>query len=192
MAKGNWSSSKRDAIELLNAALGTRYRSRPYDMNNPDDVAHMVTYVTGEFMDLCHYSSEIGSLLEHLDESIETYYPAEWIAADLKIDDVETDIPIRKAYFQLCATEDNIIKARDEAAARCKEIWRLFLANPLYSDKVQKVVDVEKIPVPDMKLLNEIDIIELAIDIDWPYTVERSAKQFGRSLLKAVALVEKQ
>ncbi|MDA8334760.1 MAG: hypothetical protein M0Z41_07185 [Peptococcaceae bacterium] len=185
MIKGNWSSSKRNAIELLNAALGTRYRSKPYDMNNPDDVAHMVTYISGEFMDLCHYSTEIDSMLEYLDESIETYYPAEWISADLAVSDIKTDIPMAKAYLQLRRAGKTMNKALVEAAARCKEAWSLFLGNPAYGKKALEITGLEEIPVLDQDTLKKIDIIDLAIEIDWPYVVHDSARQLGRSLINA-------
>lgn len=65
-------------IEKLNMALGTKHRSKPYDLTNPSDLKHALEYAVGAYRDYRHYAAELDNLFESYDESLEHYDPASW------------------------------------------------------------------------------------------------------------------
>ncbi|MCK9470691.1 MAG: hypothetical protein M0Q88_02930 [Bacilli bacterium] len=59
--------------------LNSIYRDTPYDLNNIDDLIDAIERTFCEYMDICHYYSEIFSIIENYDETFELYNPKEWI-----------------------------------------------------------------------------------------------------------------
>lgn len=55
------------------------HRSKPFDFNNTEDLIEAVELVTAEFVDMVQYWGKISDLNSSFDESIEHFYPANWI-----------------------------------------------------------------------------------------------------------------
>jgi hypothetical protein len=67
---------------VLNEGMKMSYRSKPYDLENEDDLIEATGMAIAEYIDINYYIRIVGDLVEHTDESIETFRPAEWMAMD--------------------------------------------------------------------------------------------------------------
>lgn len=67
-----------ETIQILNQALKTEHRVRPYDMKNIEDVKENLRMIVAEYLDYLHYSLGIDDILERFDESMEYYDPSTW------------------------------------------------------------------------------------------------------------------
>ena len=74
-----FSKEDRKNVEILNAALGTKHRSKPYDLNNAADLKQALTLAVAAYRDYCNYTLVLSGLDEDFDESIEHYDIVSWI-----------------------------------------------------------------------------------------------------------------
>lgn len=171
----------RELVEKLNQVMGTRYRTTPYNFKNPDDFAQALTMVTAEYIDFSYYWGEVGNVIEHLDESVETFYPAQWQKLVLG---ETTQKDIEHAVNKLHAAHNALDKLMEKAENQCQKIW--FSALTSAPDEVlQKVCGEAFRAEPEQleKLLTfEFKYTDKSIADIWQYNVEKTAWSFGRAL----------
>jgi hypothetical protein len=113
-----------ELIKLLNAASGNRHRFRPYDLNNPDDMAEMLEFAIGEYCDCLSYLRRVESVKESFDETVESTGAKAWLEGKRRKSFVaNTSIVLKsvKANMELLSA-----KATD----RCMNAMRMALEAP--------------------------------------------------------------
>ena len=73
-----WGKENINTIKTLNQILGTEHRTKPFSLNNTNDMKEMLLLISGKYADLIIYASDLDRITEHLDESIEIYHPVDW------------------------------------------------------------------------------------------------------------------
>jgi hypothetical protein len=66
-------------IRMLNAASGYNHRSKPYNLNNPDDLSEMLQYAVGEFSDYRKYFFNLVKISEDFMAMTEKTQAAPWL-----------------------------------------------------------------------------------------------------------------
>lgn len=83
---GQWkiipSGSRKKVKSILNEGMGMKYRTKPYNLENENDLIEATKMAIGEYMDLAYFDMTVGDLVEETDECIELYRPDEWLAQD--------------------------------------------------------------------------------------------------------------
>lgn len=173
----------RKLVEALNLAMGTRYRTEPYDLNDPDDFAEALTMVTAEYIDFLYYWGELDDVIEYFDGSIEAFYPAEWQKLALE-EGPRKDIG--RAFRSLRAAQSAVYKLVEKAEAQCRNMW--LLAFTCAPDEVLEKVCGEALRAGpkelDQLLTFEFESSGQSIVDIWQYNVEKTAYAFGQALKK--------
>lgn len=180
----------RRLVKELNEIMGTRCRTKPYDFNDPDDFAEALAMVTGEYVDFLHCWFEIDNLIEHLDESIETFYPAEWQKLAMA-EAARKDIA--GAVNKLRAAQSALYRLVEKAEDQCRKIWLLALT--CAPDEVlEKVCGTAFRAAPgELEQLLQFTFDFSGGDITeiWQYSVEDTARAFGQALKKELDAMRK-
>ncbi len=171
----------RKRVEKLNLALGTRYRTTPYDFNNPGDFAEALILITAEYVDFSYYWGEVSNVSECLDESIETFYPAEWqrlaLGEAARKDIISTVNSLRSA-------DTALFKLAEKAEKQCREIWGLAMTCAPDEVLVEICGQAFRAEPEELAQLLTFDFEYSCQDIVdmWQYSVEETAGHFGRAL----------
>lgn len=183
--KRRWSKDRTARIRQLNEILQMAHRTKPYDIKNPDDLKEMVCYASGHLLDIFHYGGEIDILLENYDETIETFYPAEWLAmgqGELDGQDIEIPADIW-AYRFLHDVQRHLDEAFKQQLDECRDAWTVFLANAnpeIIEEMTGGPMEITEVLI---ERVNDLDFHQLALEIDpWPYSVEESGAALGRAI----------
>jgi hypothetical protein len=164
---------ERELVKALNQALGTRHRTKSYDFKNQDDMIKAITYITAEFIDFYYYWATLDDIESKFDESIETYYPAEW--QKLHLPETKVKKNLGDAVQKLRKTSDFFWRLKEDAEKQCKSMWTIIFKNA--SDEVLKKL-FGKVFRPRPEHIEKLLSMEF-VNIDlWQYTVEESAAKF--------------
>lgn len=164
-------------VKKLNKGLGTQYRTKPFDLNKKEDLIEAITYITAEYVDFYYYHNTIYEVMEYLDASIETYYPALW--AKSYLEKASDEKGLRNVNRKLCDAEDALQGLRGQAEQQCREVWALIFQNA--SDEVLIELFGEVIrPTPEEfeELLN-FEFMDKQL---WKYQVPETARAFMEAM----------
>lgn len=133
-------------IKQLNEISGLDHRSKPYDINNKDDLKEMLRIKVCALLDYTEYEGTLNELLERLDESIEYYDAATWLS--FTMDTKEPDKLLTKCYDTTRKASDNFRKLIDKTFNECLEALIIVFNK---DEETQKYIigfyidDIEKI-----------------------------------------------
>ncbi len=167
-------------IEIVNKSLRTNYRTRPYDFKNPDDIVEATIMATAEYVDFTYYCDILEELHEAFDQTLEVFYPSEWLNLGPKIDNADKNLV--QAEKNVRKVQNVFEKLMDLAERKCAEMWRIvFYQSP---DTVKKrlfgdVITFDKDLIDDV--LSE-KMYKVFDEIEYDGVVEHSAKSFAKSL----------
>ncbi|MCL0028336.1 hypothetical protein M1M88_01300 [Peptococcaceae bacterium] len=119
MINGPWGKENANTVEMLNQILGTKYRTKPFDLNNTNDLKEMLFLISGKYADLIIYASDLDRIIEYLDESIEIYHPVDWFNKN------EVNRLIN-AYENIRYGLKEIEEELEETKKKCQTIWKTF------------------------------------------------------------------
>lgn len=118
-----YNKEEREVIEQINFLLSMQHRSKPYDMNNIEDLKGKLTEIIAQFIDYQRYSFTISNVLEQFDESLEYFDPISWTRI---FSDVENyDKQAVKTYYSIRHADDNLLDLAERAEDMCKEFLLL-------------------------------------------------------------------
>jgi len=72
----------RRIIETLNKGLGTKHRTKPYNLGNPNDLKDALMLAFAAFRDYQHYMNSLIAMSENFDESLENFDTISWVHLD--------------------------------------------------------------------------------------------------------------
>jgi hypothetical protein len=173
------SKQQKETIELLNNTLGTKYRSKSFDFNNPEDIIEAATYVTAEYCDMNHYWASLEEIAGEFDQSIEVFNPSAWMSMSLRGSTNDKDIDT--ALKRLTATANAFRKLMDKSEEKCVYMWKVVLINAPVS--VREHFFGEDIQ-PNMELIEKALDENIGFLTEFAYNgvVEHSAQQFATEL----------
>ena len=116
---------QKEKILLLNKVLGTKYRTTPYDLANPKDLIEATINITAEYVDMEYYWSSLSDINSRFDETLEVFYPANWM--NLSLENSTNDDNIDAAIIALNNAEETMSILMDKAEEKCTWIWELIL-----------------------------------------------------------------
>ncbi|MFZ5645780.1 MAG: hypothetical protein ACOY46_19660 [Bacillota bacterium] len=170
---------ERELVKALNQALGMRHRTKSYNFKNPEDIIEAVTYITAEFIDFYYYWATLDDIEGKFDESIETYYPAEW--QKLHLPETKVKKNLGDAFQKLRKTSDSFWKLMKDAEKQCKSMWTIIFKNApdeVLNNLFGKVFR----PKPEyIEKLLEMEFVNMDL---WQYTVEESAATFMSAMVE--------
>jgi len=163
-----------DNIEKINAFMGMRHRSTPYDLTNPDDLRQAFLLTVAACMDYRGYWRSLENIAENLDESVEHYDTVTWInmgrspekADDLAMEAVE-------ALSEASNVFDQMIERADR---NCTVILKAVLSA---SPAVQKDVLGRTYSLPANELDKRIkELFDGLDEIDMHYQMDENRDAF--------------
>lgn len=172
---------QKEKIDLLNHALGTNYRTRPFDLLNPSDLIEAAVYITAEYVDMDHYWGNLSQINSDFDESLEVFNPALW--SNLTFEGKTNDDEIDEAINFINLAEDAMGTLKDRAEEKCKWIWEIILTSDFKEVKIHffgKDINFDKNEIKDVF---ENHFFEVCGEIDYNGNVEHSAEEFAKQLL---------
>lgn len=170
----------RENIKELNRFLGTKYRTRPYDMKNTKDIIEATMMATAEFVDFAYYWRTLFSLEEYFDETLEVFHPSAWVNLGLKGTTGRDDLDW--ATHSLQETVDVFYNLLAGAEEKCAKMWRIVFFHSHHEVKVfffgvARDYDTETVE----QVLTE-QLFEVFTGVDYDGVVEHSARMFAREL----------
>jgi len=165
-------SENRRIIETLNASLGTKHRTKPYNLNNPSDLKHALMIVNGAYRDYWHYKRELMGVSENFDESLKHYDTISWINQGIeseKVDDVAEN----------CAhTVGVAIDAFEKIEPRAREYFIKTLAIALSAPpEVQRAALGRPYYVSDENMEDEIEqLLEILDEAEYQHSIPSNFK----------------
>lgn len=191
-----YNREERGQVELLNLALGTQYRSKPYDLTRKEDLIHAMTMAAAEYADYYIYSCELEQLEESFDESLECFDPITWLGMaqdedgrDSKRQDDE-DL-VRLAMASLSEASIQFSELSERAEGKCRDIWMKGL--------LSNVEGVHEHFFGD-KLKLDADMLTKAFDslfkdepplFDQATSIPERTKVFAERLLEEIRYIQK-
>lgn len=170
-----WTTQRKQNIKKINFSLGTKYRTVPFDMKNPEDLQEIIEQASGYYLDSLKFRWQLDELLELVDESLETFFPDRWI--EISLEEALGDTPLQALYFSLRETNRNALEVREDAEKACKEAWEIFLSCAP-QDTIKEMTTATSI-----KNIDWDDVVSKLIDLDnLPYSIGESAKKIGKIL----------
>lgn len=176
------SKDDKEKIELLNKTLGTKHRTRPYDLSNPKDMIEAATYITAEYIDLYRYWTNIANVNSDLDESIEVFHPAKWMS--ITLDSTTHDERLDYVCSLLNQLEDGFSELVNEMEQKCSGIWKVILLNDFKEVKEHFLGEAISYDKDQANLILDEYIFEISERINYDGNIENSAKEFARGLHK--------
>lgn len=178
------SKEEREKILLLNQILGMNHRSKPFDFTKKDDIIEAVELVTAEYVDMSYYWGTISNINSLLDESIEYFYPAEWMS--LSLEGTTNDDDINEAINAVDNAEDALAVLMDRAEEKCKRLWELILLSNLTDVKKHFFGEDITVDIKIVKELLEEHFFEICNEIKYDGNIENSTMKFAKGLLKFI------
>lgn len=120
-----YSKEDREKVEKLNFVLNMRHRSKPYDLNNVDDVKEALKLIVAEFIDYQNYHFSISEIFSDFDESLEYYDPLTWMAKTEK--EITGDPLVLKANAALAKADDLLCELSARAKKKCRSLLIIIL-----------------------------------------------------------------
>lgn len=155
-------SENRKVIETLNASLGTKHRTMPYNLSNPNDLKHALMMATGAYRDYNHYRRELCGVGEDFDESLEHYDTIAWInqnSASEKSDAIAEECAdaidaATDAFNEITLrAKEHFIKTLSIVLSATPEIQRAVLGRPYYVSQENMESELEKL----LEILDEAE-----------------------------------
>lgn len=178
----------RDNIEKFNSLAGMSHRSKPYDLNKPQDIIEATIMATAEYVDMSNYWSALEQLVENFDESIEYYEPAAWLKIGLK--GSTEDEELEDARSDLYSASDSFRILMDRAEEKCLTMWKVVLNSADHSVKEYFFGEDLSIEEDILEEVFEEYIFDVLDGMDYDGTIEQSADSFAKQL-KAMLLYTK-
>lgn len=171
---------QKEKIELLNKVLGTRYRTKPYNLAHPKDLIEAAIFITSEYVDMEYYWSTLNDINSNFDESLEVFYPARWM--NLSLENTTEVEEIDEAIDALESAEESMSILMDKAEEKCKWIWELILLSNF--KEVKEYFFGKNVQFDEQKVSEVLDgnLSEVYDGSNYKYTVEDSAKEFAKQL----------
>ncbi|MDD5703392.1 MAG: hypothetical protein PHU23_15265, partial [Dehalococcoidales bacterium] len=122
-------------------------RTKPFDVNNSDDLKEMLNIRVCALLDYVEYETILDDLLERFDESIEYYDASTWLSFTTEIS--EPDKLLQKCYVDTRRASDSFQELTDKAANECAEALRIVLnshvemQNKVLGFNINGITDVE-------------------------------------------------
>lgn len=172
----------RENIDKLNMLMGTNHRSKPYDLKKDEDLIEATAMATAEYVDLEHYFGILSNLSEAFDESMEFFYPDEWINIGLK--GTMEDEDLSSAVESLSVTEDLFHILVDRAETKCIKLWKLVLLES--SDDVIRHFfgETKHFDKETVENVLEDNLFEVLDEMEYDRVIENSVKNFAKALGK--------
>jgi hypothetical protein len=121
-----------EAVKAVNAGLGTKHRTKPYDLNNAEDMKQALELAVAAYRDYWHYAQVLGGLGDDFDESLENYDTAAWLGLKPEQTDLLSDN---------CADAiETAWRLFDELKNRAREHFAQMLKAVLTSDHISRKV----------------------------------------------------
>lgn len=160
-------------IEILNAKSGMSHRTKPYDINNIEDIDELLKYKVCSFLDYHEYEMTIADTLEHFDESMEHYDTATWL--DFSMGTNKPDKLLQKCYKSLRKAADDFLDLSQRAEIECKEALNMVIN---CDEKTQ--TSVLGFTVKKTENLTETleNIFEEITDLEYEYNMEKAYENF--------------
>jgi hypothetical protein len=145
-------SENRRIIKDLNAGLGTKHRTTPYDLNKPADLKHALMMAAGAYSDYRHYLHELYGIAENFDESLENYDTIAWINQDSEKSDGEANKCADALNVAISTFEELTDRAREDfiktlaiTFSAPPEVQRAALGRPYYISAENMDAEIEKL-----------------------------------------------
>jgi len=144
----------RRVIETLNAGLGTKHRTKPYNLNSPDDLKHALTMAVGAYRDYYHYKRELLGVAEDFDESLEHYDTITWINqgsesdnADIEAEECVDAVEVAISAFDKIESRARVhfVKTLTMILSASPELQRAVLGRPYYISEENMEAEIEKL-----------------------------------------------
>ncbi|MFZ5353949.1 MAG: hypothetical protein ACOZCL_14685 [Bacillota bacterium] len=114
-----------EKIKLLNEKAVISHRTKPFDLNNINDLEELLKYKVCAFLDYKEYEMTIDDVLEHFDESMEYYDTATWLNVSLGTNN--PDKLLEKCYNSTRKAADDFYKLTQRAEKECKEVLYIIV-----------------------------------------------------------------
>jgi hypothetical protein len=142
---GNFFDKKEvEQIKMLNASSGNHHRFRPYDLNNPEDMAEMLEFSIGEYCDCMTYLKRVESVRTSFAEIVETTGAKSWLEGKRRGKNFVSNTSI-----VLKSVKGNLERLSAKATDRCMNAMRIALeAPPQHQERIfgrTHSLDTEKI-----------------------------------------------
>jgi len=161
-------------IEKINAFMGMRHRSTPYDLTNPDDLKQAFLLTVAASMDYRRYWRSLENIAEEFDESLEYYDTAAWL--NMSLNPGKSDVLSMEAAGMLSVTSDIFSQLIERADRSCTTILKAILAAPA---AVQQDVLGRAYSIPANELDERIKILLEGLDeSDMHYQMEKNREAF--------------
>jgi len=161
-------------IEKINAGLGMRHRSTPYDLTNPDDLAQAFLLTVAACMDYRRYWRKLEGIAEEFDESVEHYDTATWI--DMGYAPEKADELAFEAAGTVAETADLFHMLMERGDRNCAAILKVILSA---SADVQKKVFGTAYAIPANELDAQIEELFEGLDeTDVHYEMGKNRDEF--------------
>ena len=164
-------------IERLNQASGLHHRSKPYDINNKEDLKEMLKIKVCAISDYLEYSDRLEDLLELIDESIEYFDVSTWLS--FTRDEYESDKLLTKCYDSTSKANDNFRKLVDRTKKEVLEVLNIILNSRediqvgIFGFSLSNIKDINK------KLKDATDHL---YEIEYEYNMEHAFEKFKEFL----------
>ena len=155
-------SENRRVVEALNTGMGTKHRTKPYNLNNPSDLKHALKMAVGAYCDYRLYACELSEIAERFDESLENYDPIAWFNQTDSISKkcAKSVNTAMNAFEEIAErAKEHFVKTLAIALSAPPEIQRAALGRPYYVSSENMDAEIEK-------------LLEILDDAEYQYNIE--------------------
>jgi hypothetical protein len=161
-------------VEIMNAHLGTKHRSVPYNFSNPDDIKQAMVLAIGAYRDYERYCAVLFGLIENFDESVENYETDTWFYSTH--DPEKADDLTMQCYDSLKDAIDMFTLAEERAKDNLISGLKMVLSAP---QSIQTSVFGIAFDIKSEELSDNIDdLLESFSEVDYCYAIPESFKSF--------------
>lgn len=169
-------------IERLNQISGLNHRTKPYDINNREDLKDMLKIKVCALLDYIEYNRRLANLLELIDESIEYFDTSTWLS--FTSDKYDSDKLLMKCYDSTRKACDNFDKLVDRTEKEVQEVLSILI-----NSKEDTQIYILGFSLSNIKDINErLNVaVEQAHEIEYEYNMEKAFEKFKEFLKKCLS-----
>jgi len=164
---------------LLNHISGLKHRTKPFDINNKEDLEEMLKIKVCALSDYMEYGRELENILELLDESIEYFDTSTWLS--FTHDGHKPDKLLIRCYDSVREASDNFEKLVSRTEKEVLEVLKIILNS---NENLQ--IDILGFSLRKIKNVNKKlkEAVENAYEIEYEYNMEKAFDKFKEFLRK--------